>query len=43
MASRAVAGYQWQGVAMLRATTGPGLADIPVPSTWTTWPSPADG
>ncbi|MFG2406094.1 lantibiotic dehydratase [Streptomyces brevispora] len=29
MASRAVAGYQWQGVAMLRATTGPGPADIP--------------
>ncbi|MGW3405453.1 lantibiotic dehydratase [Streptomyces zhihengii] len=29
MASRAAAGYQWQGVAMLRATTGPGLADIP--------------
>lgn len=29
MASRAVADYQWQGVAMLRATTGPGPADIP--------------
>ncbi|MFC5074119.1 lantibiotic dehydratase [Kitasatospora cinereorecta] len=29
MASRAAAGYQWQGVAMLRATTSPGPADIP--------------
>lgn len=29
MASRAVAGYQWQGVAMLRATTSSGPADIP--------------
>ncbi|MFJ8641896.1 lantibiotic dehydratase [Streptomyces sp. NPDC093610] len=29
MASRAVARYQWQGVAMLRATTSPGPADIP--------------
>lgn len=29
MASRAVADYQWQGVAMLRATTSPGPADIP--------------
>ncbi|MFE1289648.1 lantibiotic dehydratase [Streptomyces sp. NPDC058751] len=29
MASRAVAGYQWQGVALLRATTSPGPADIP--------------
>ncbi|WP_344282841.1 lantibiotic dehydratase [Streptomyces hebeiensis] len=29
MAFRAVVGYQWQGVAMLRATTSPGPADIP--------------
>lgn len=29
MASRAVADYQWQGVAMLRATTSTGPADIP--------------
>ncbi|WKE70576.1 lantibiotic dehydratase [Streptomyces sp. WP-1] len=29
MASRAVADYQWQGTAMLRATTSPGPADIP--------------
>ncbi|ARF73780.1 lantibiotic dehydratase [Kitasatospora albolonga] len=29
MASRAAAGYLWQGVAMLRATTSPGPADIP--------------
>ncbi|MFF5860474.1 lantibiotic dehydratase [Streptomyces sp. NPDC012751] len=29
MASRAVADYQWQGTAMLRATTNPGPADIP--------------
>ncbi|MGW5566711.1 lantibiotic dehydratase [Streptomyces tendae] len=29
MASRAVADYRWQGVAMLRATTSPGPADIP--------------
>ncbi|MBC2864458.1 lantibiotic dehydratase [Streptomyces mexicanus] len=29
MASRAIARYQWQGVAMLRATTSPGPADIP--------------
>ncbi|MET8327080.1 lantibiotic dehydratase [Streptomyces sp. NPDC005181] len=29
MVSRAVADYQWQGVAMLRATTSPGPADIP--------------
>ncbi|MEV0493235.1 lantibiotic dehydratase [Streptomyces atratus] len=29
MASRAVADYQWQGVAILRATTSPGPADIP--------------
>ncbi|MFI1591896.1 lantibiotic dehydratase [Streptomyces halstedii] len=29
MASRAAAGYPWQGVAMLRATTSPGPADIP--------------
>ncbi|MFE2046719.1 lantibiotic dehydratase [Streptomyces sp. NPDC059477] len=29
MASRAVADYQWQGAAMLRATTSPGPADIP--------------
>ncbi|WND36431.1 lantibiotic dehydratase [Streptomyces sp. BB1-1-1] len=29
MASRAAAGYQWQGVAMLRATTSPGPADVP--------------
>lgn len=29
MASRAVADYQWQGAAMLRATTNPGPADVP--------------
>ncbi|MFH9734370.1 lantibiotic dehydratase [Streptomyces sp. NPDC017260] len=29
MASRAVANYEWQGVALLRATTSPGPADIP--------------
>ncbi|MFF9016130.1 lantibiotic dehydratase [Streptomyces sp. NPDC014870] len=29
MASRAAAGYLWQGVAMLRATTSPGPADVP--------------
>ncbi|MDL2075834.1 lantibiotic dehydratase [Streptomyces sp. GXMU-J15] len=29
MASRAAAGYLWQGVAMLRATTSPGPAGIP--------------
>ncbi|MDH6221499.1 lantibiotic dehydratase [Streptomyces pseudovenezuelae] len=29
MASRAVVDYQWQGAAMLRATTSPGPADIP--------------
>ncbi|GAA2268938.1 lantibiotic dehydratase [Streptomyces atrovirens] len=29
MASRAVADYQWQGAAMLRATTSPGPADVP--------------
>ncbi|MGW1159080.1 lantibiotic dehydratase [Streptomyces sp. NPDC002519] len=29
MASRTVADYQWQGIAMLRATTSPGPADIP--------------
>ncbi|MDF6020912.1 lantibiotic dehydratase [Streptomyces sp. JH34] len=29
MASRAAAGYLWQGVAMLRATTSSGSADIP--------------
>lgn len=29
MASRAVAHYEWQGAAMLRATTHPGPADIP--------------
>ncbi|MFE2097905.1 lantibiotic dehydratase [Streptomyces sp. NPDC059468] len=29
MASRAVADYQWQGAAMLRATTNPGQADVP--------------
>ncbi|MEF9906474.1 lantibiotic dehydratase [Streptomyces sp. P9-A2] len=29
MASRAVADYQWQGAAMLRATTSPGSADVP--------------
>ncbi|MDA5142267.1 lantibiotic dehydratase [Streptomyces sp. AD681] len=29
MASRAIVVYQWQGVAMLRATTSPGPADIP--------------
>ncbi|MGW4901285.1 lantibiotic dehydratase family protein [Streptomyces albidoflavus] len=29
MASRAAAGYLWQGVAMLRATTSPGPADLP--------------
>ncbi|MEV0982135.1 lantibiotic dehydratase [Streptomyces sp. NPDC049915] len=29
MATRAVAHYEWQGVAMLRATTHPGPADIP--------------
>ncbi|MCZ4603496.1 lantibiotic dehydratase [Streptomyces sp. Lzd4kr] len=29
MASRAAADYQWQGAAMLRATTTPGPADIP--------------
>ncbi|GHG11777.1 lantibiotic dehydratase [Streptomyces zaomyceticus] len=29
MASRAAAGYLWQGVAMLRATTSPGPANIP--------------
>ncbi|MGW9287658.1 lantibiotic dehydratase [Streptomyces albidoflavus] len=29
MASRAAAGYLWQGVAMLRATTSPGPVDIP--------------
>ncbi|MGW5102663.1 lantibiotic dehydratase [Streptomyces sp. NPDC004100] len=31
MASRAIVGYQWQGAAMLRATTSPGPADIPRP------------
>ncbi|MEU9737167.1 lantibiotic dehydratase [Streptomyces sp. NPDC048002] len=29
MASQAVAGYQWQGAAMLRATTACGPADVP--------------
>ncbi|MFE9952947.1 lantibiotic dehydratase [Streptomyces sp. NPDC005531] len=29
MATRAVANYQWQGAAMLRATTSPGPADVP--------------
>ncbi|MCN9240728.1 lantibiotic dehydratase [Streptomyces sp. RY43-2] len=29
MASRAVVSYQWQGAAMLRATTSPGPADVP--------------
>ncbi|MET8413876.1 lantibiotic dehydratase, partial [Streptomyces sp. NPDC005195] len=29
MAPRAAANYQWQGAAMLRATTSPGPADIP--------------
>ncbi|MEU6174014.1 lantibiotic dehydratase [Streptantibioticus parmotrematis] len=29
MASRTIVGYQWQGAAMLRATTSPGPADIP--------------
>ncbi|MGW5124549.1 lantibiotic dehydratase [Streptomyces sp. NPDC004069] len=29
MAPRAVANYQWQGAAMLRATTSPGPADVP--------------
>ncbi|MEV0186373.1 lantibiotic dehydratase [Streptomyces sp. NPDC050625] len=29
MASQAVADYQWQGAAMLRATTNPGPADVP--------------
>ncbi|OEV30461.1 lantibiotic dehydratase [Streptomyces nanshensis] len=29
MASRTVADYQWQGAAMLRATTNPGPADVP--------------
>ncbi|MEW1829038.1 lantibiotic dehydratase [Streptomyces sp. NPDC088196] len=29
MPPRAVANYQWQGAAMLRATTGPGPADLP--------------
>ncbi|MGP3927858.1 lantibiotic dehydratase [Streptomyces sp. 8N616] len=29
MAFRAVVSYQWQGAAMLRATTSPGLADLP--------------
>ncbi|NEA38013.1 lantibiotic dehydratase [Streptomyces sp. SID11385] len=29
MASRTVADYQWQGAALLRATTSPGPADIP--------------
>ncbi|MEU6405667.1 lantibiotic dehydratase [Streptomyces sp. NPDC046985] len=29
MASRTVVGYQWQGAALLRATTSPGPADIP--------------